>query len=1003
MSGPLRLQFPVSTFSPGSISRKLALLVLLAVLPALLILLSSGMEQRRQSVEQARHDVLLLTRSMAGAQKEIAGSVRQVLSTLSLLPEIQALDIQAAGMIIRAVLEKNPDYLNIALTDLNGDVVVSGKPFTGANLADRKHFREALSRKDFAVGEYIVSRVGTRVPAFAYAYPVLDKKGMPIAVLTTVIKLDRFASFHDTSTLPVKSFIAVTDHKGIRLFYYSAREKTNPVGTPIKAGSWERARGKKDPGIFTGTGSDGVRRIFAFEPIRLAPGEKPYLYVWAAIPEEHILKPVNAALARNLLLMLLASLMSLFIIWTIGKKTLLLPIRNLVSMTRQFADGKLDVCDRSSCTSGELGMLTESFCDMADALTMSQKSLRENEARFRLVMDSLDALVYVADMETYELLFINRYGRKLFGNITGRICWQALQAEQAGPCSFCTNKYLVDSSGNIGDVYTWEFQNTVNDHWYYIKDRAITWIDGRIVRLEVATDITVRKLAEAKLSEETERLAVTLRSIGDGVITTDAQGKVVLINRVAETLTGWNSREAQGRPLAEVFRITSGKTRQSIDSLMEKILSSREIAGLADDTVLISTSGQKRNIADSGAPIRDEKGKIIGLVLVFRDITRQLRTDQELSKVKKLESIGVLAGGIAHDFNNILAAILGNIDLSLMDTQISGTTRELLREAVKASRRARDLTQQLLTFAKGGEPIKQAASLAEIIRDSADFVLRGDRVSCHYVFPDDLWLVDIDKGQVSQVVQNIILNASNAMPDGGVIEVSCENMGAGMSADLGLPQDMDFVKMCIQDCGVGIPANVLNNIFDPYFSTKQEGSGLGLAITHSIVKKHGGSISVESTPGVGTTFTVYLPASQQQSLSVAREEEQGEGPGQLRILVMDDDEQVRNITRAMLEQMGHEVVLAGNSEAALRLYEKAVADGSPMDLVIMDLTVPGGMGGREAVQEILSINPKAKVVVASGYSNDPVMANFKKYGFRAAIAKPFQFTELGRVISQLVD
>ena len=975
---------------------------MLAVLPALIILLYTGIEQRRYSIEGAKRDVLLLTNTMAEAQKDITHSTRQILSTLSLLPEIQAMDIQACSEILRAVLEQNPDYTNITLTGLNGDVLASGRAFNGTNLADRKHVREALDRKDFAVGEYIVSRVGTTVPAFAFAYPVFDKLGKPKAVLTTAFKLARFSRFHDASNLPEKSFVAATDHQGIRLFFYPPKE-TNPVGKPIQAKSWERASKAQEPGIFIGEGSDGVRRIFAFEQVRLTPEAAPYIYVWAAIPEAHILEPANDALTRNLLLMFLVTVMSLLIAWAIGKNTLISPIESLVAMTQRFARGELDARSEQVDRPDEFGTLTKAFHDMADALTISQKTLRENEARFRLLMDSLDAFVYVADMNTYEVLFINEYGKKILGDITGKICWQNLQKGQSGPCPFCTNKYLLDGDARPGEIYTWEFQNTVTGNWYYIHDRAIKWVDDRIVRLEIATDISERKLAETRLAEETERLAVTLRSIGDGVITTDTLGRIILINKVAETLTGWNSDEATGRALNEVFNIINEVTRKPCESPAGKVLASGKIVGLSNHTVLVSKNGQERSIADSGAPIRDKDGKIIGVVLVFRDITEQLRTEQELSKVKKLESIGVLAGGIAHDFNNILTAILGNIDLSLLDSNLTDRTQKLLKEAVKASYRARDLTQQLLTFAKGGQPIKEAASLAEIVRDSADFVLRGHKAACRYLFPDDLWLVDIDKGQMSQVVQNIILNASNAMPGGGIVEVSCENVSSASNVDINLPKGGKYVKMSIKDSGVGIPADLLDKIFDPYFSTKQQGNGLGLAITHSIVSKHGGHISVQSTPGVGTSFTVYLRAADRSSVPFKEAEEAGLSTRKTKIMVMDDEEQVRDITQAMLVRMGHEVQLAKDGMEAVLNYKKAIDNGTPFDLIIMDLTIPGGMGGKDAVQKVLAIDPAAKVIVSSGYSNDPVMANFKDYGFCSAIAKPYQLMELTKVVSQLID
>ncbi len=988
----------------GSIGKNLVLLVMLAVLPALAILLYTGMEQRRNSIEHAKHDVLLLSRAMAEAQKDITNSVRAVLSTLSLLPEIQCLEKKACSAIFKAVLAKNSDYINIALTDLNGDVIASGKPFQSAkmNLADRKHFQDALKNKDFAVGEYIVARVGTTVPAFAFAYPVFDKYGRTVAVLTTAIKLEPFSHYHDISTLPAKSFVAITDHQGIRLFYHPPNATTNPIGKPIKASAWQKASQAETPGMFFGTGSDGVRRIFAFDQVRLSAEDSPYIYVWAGIPDADILGAANGVLIRNVLLILITTGMALFISWLIGKKTLLSPIQNLLSLTRTFAEGNLEARIEQADKDDEFGTLTRAFHDMANSLTLSQETVQENEARFRLLLDSLNALVYVADMETYEVLFINEYGKKLFGNIAGKLCWQTIQQGQDGPCSFCTNRYLVDGSGKPGEVYIWECQNTVTGLWFYIQDRAIKWDDDRLVRLEVATDITERKMAEEKLAEESERLAVTLRSIADGVITTDTEGRVVLMNKVAETLTGWDGKEANGRVLADVFKIVDKETGQPCASPVEKVLSSGDVIALASSTLLVSGSGKEINIADSAAPIRGKDGKIIGVVLVFRDITEQLRTQQELVKIKKIESIGILAGGIAHDFNNILVAVLGNIDLSLLDSSLTLATRHLLEEAAKASQRARELTQQLLTFAKGGEPIKETASLIDVIKDSAEFILRGGKVACRYSFPQDLWLVDIDTGQISQVVQNIILNASNAMADGGTIEVTCKNVGAEQSKGLVLPKVGNYVSMRFRDNGVGIPMEILDKIFDPYFSTKRQGSGLGLAITHSIVSKHGGHITVSSTEKVGTTFTVYIPVSGQTLKPVREKKADDDNIKKCRLLVMDDEEQVRNLFKAMLKRMGHEVELAEDGLQAAQLYKQAMESNAPFDLVIMDLTVPGGMGGKDAVRELLTIDPEAKVIVASGYSNDPVMANFKEYGFSSAIMKPFQSVDLKRCIEQLL-
>ncbi len=634
---------------------------------------------------------------------------------------------------------------------------------------------------------------------------------------------------------------------------------------------------------------------------------------------------------------------------------------------------------------------------------ISGRKKAENErnaaiARFQTLVDSLDALVYVADMESCEVLFINKYGREIWGDITGRQCWQALQANQSGPCAFCTNDKLLDISGQPTGTYIWEFQNTLTKEWYECRDQAIPWTDGRLVRMEIAFNITPRKKAEEDLAAEKERLAVTLSSIGDGVITTDINGGIMLLNAVAANLTGWSQQEAQGRPLTEIFNIIHEQTRKPCDNPVEKVMASGQIIGLANHTALIARDGRERKIADSGAPIRDRDGRIIGVVLVFRDVTDKQRMEEELAKIKKLESVGILAGGIAHDFNNLLAAILGNINVALLDINLEDSTRKLLTEAEKASIRAKALTRQLLTFSTGGQPVKKIISIVDIIRDTAEFILHDSNISCQYSLPADLWLVNIDMGQISQAIQNIIINAMHAMPDGGTLGLACENID-GLAPPITATSDTKkYIKIEISDNGIGIPAHLIDKIFDPYFTTKEEGSGLGLAITHSIISKHDGFMAVQSRPNQGTTFTIYLPVPD-------RQEEPGSEQAmtmalKATVMIMDDEKLIRDVTTAMLHLLGHDVIFAQPGQEAIDLYRQYSEAGQPIDLIIMDLTIPGGMGGEKAVQEIHAINPEAKVIVSSGYSNDQVMANFQDYGFIAAIIKPFQMQDIKEAINK---
>lgn len=635
----------------------------------------------------------------------------------------------------------------------------------------------------------------------------------------------------------------------------------------------------------------------------------------------------------------------------------------------------------------------------------AERNLKSSEEKYRKIFNSPSDAILIHDASTGAILDVNLAMLEMYGYSHDEALQLQIETISQGeyPYNQAEAAKLVNKAVSEGrQTFEW-IAKKKNGELFWVEV-ALKYTDFGRQRyvIGVVRDISKRKKSESELAEEKERLAVTLRSIGDGVITTNTKGEIVFLNKIAEELTGWRQEAAYGQPLEKIFHIVSEISRERCENPVDKVIHSGQIIGLANHTTLVAKDGSERSIADSGAPIRDKDSNIIGVVLVFRDVTEKNKMEQELLKVKKLESVGVLAGGIAHDFNNILAAILGNINLALMDINLETETRKRLTEAEKASIRAKDLTQQLLTFSKGGEPVKETTSIPKIIKDSAEFVLHGSNVACQYTIPDDLRLVNIDKGQMSQVIQNIIINANQAMPEGGIIHVTCENIDSLTDENALLPHQENYIKITLTDSGIGIPTGVIDKIFDPYFSTKQEGSGLGLAISHSIISKHNGHISVQSTPGVGTTFTIYLPASFQKQKKEKSNEIIKPRTGKTKIMVMDDEEMVRDIAQAMIDRLGHEVVLAQDGTEALELYKEQSDSGEPIDVIIMDLTIPGGMGGKEAVKEILAINPDAKVIVSSGYSNDPAMANCQEYGFVAAVVKPYQLQELTNVINQVL-
>lgn len=466
-------------------------------------------------------------------------------------------------------------------------------------------------------------------------------------------------------------------------------------------------------------------------------------------------------------------------------------------------------------------------------------------------------------------------------------------------------------------------------------------------------------------------------------------------------MTGWLNAEAQGRPSTEVLHIVDEKTGTKCPSPVQRVLETGQMMGLANHTVLIARDGNRLFIADSGAPIRDRESKVIGAVIVFRDITLEKRMEEDLLNIKKLQSIGVLAGGIAHDFNNILAVILGNIELA---AQCVGDKDEkvvaLLVKAQKATDRATKLTKQLLTFSKGGEPVRKTTSLPDLIRESAEFVLHGSSIVPEYSFSENLWSVDVDSGQISQVIQNIITNAKQAMPKGGRVKVRCANVDDPAAETLLNAEQGHFVRIDIEDAGVGIPLELIEKIFDPYFTTKQQGNGLGLAICHSIVRKHDGYIAVQSLPGKGTTLTLYLPAAYSLGDTTEPAQESNSLIGKVKVMVMDDEEMLREMMGSQLEILGHEAILVEHGEEAIRRYKELQDTQQAVDVVIMDLTIPGGMGGQETAVRILEIDPHARLIVASGYSTDPVLAQYQQYGFRAAIEKPVNLVGLSKALEK---
>ncbi len=627
----------------------------------------------------------------------------------------------------------------------------------------------------------------------------------------------------------------------------------------------------------------------------------------------------------------------------------------------------------------------------------AEEGLRESEERYRIFVQNFHGIAYQGNIDFMPVFFhgdvheITGYKEEEF--ISGRPRWdEIIHPEDFEKIQESVEKIRVSPRYSTEREYR-IVRKDGEERWVHEFIQNMCDESGRPSSVQGSIyDITERKLIERELENASEEWRRTFDTIPDFILIIDSDFVVRKANKAILKLLGLSFEDIAGK---KCFNLIHGA-----DYPPEYCPHKATMSDLKERTIEIFEPGFDSYFLVTTTPMKDDAGNVIGSVHIMRDTTEVKKMEDHLQKAEKLESLGILAGGIAHDFNNILTAILGNIQLAGMNSESKEEFNVSLTEAEKACFRAKDLTDQLLTFSRGGTPIKKTSSIADLVRESANFALRGSNVRCVFSFPEDLWLVDVDTGQMSQVINNLIINADQAMPEGGTMDIFAENVEIEEEGVTGLRQGK-YVNISIRDRGVGIPQGHLSRIFDPYFTTKQKGSGLGLTTSYSIISRHDGHIAVESEMGAGTTFNIWLPASEKKALDEEPDwEEHVKGSG--RILFMDDEKNIRRFVKNMLEQMGYEVQLASDGAEAVELYRKALEEGRRYDAVIMDLTVPGGMGGKQAVRELLKIDLGVKAIVSSGYSTDPIMAEYKRYGFRRVIEKPYRIKDLNEVLKKSI-
>jgi PAS domain S-box-containing protein len=564
-------------------------------------------------------------------------------------------------------------------------------------------------------------------------------------------------------------------------------------------------------------------------------------------------------------------------------------------------------------------------------------------------------------------------------------------------------------------VAIWEGRESIRMEKTYVTRRGetihtlITWEigqkDGRRdlanVRL-VFTEVTQQKLAEQALRQSEERYRQLFENAVGGIYRSSPNGEFISVNPALAHMLGFDSPEdmmawTRHNPMHSLY-VKPVRRQEFVAAIHAR----GEIHDFESE--VRSRAEGTRWISENARAVHDEQGQLRYYEGFVTDITARRQLESEMARASKLEAVGILAGGIAHDFNNILTVVLGNITLVEGDVPSGSALSARLFDARRATLRARDLTLQLLTFAKGGEPVKTTIELPELLKESAGFALHGAKARAEFRIARDLWRVNADKGQLGQVIQNLVINAVQAMPTGGVVTISADNveLGAGTVDAPALPPGR-YVHLTVSDNGTGIAKELLAKIFDPYFTTKAQGSGLGLATAYSIIRKHEGHIVAESEAGQGTTFRFWLPAGAASPASAASGSGGSRSPFRARVLFMDDEAPIRAMAVIFMERIGYDCDVAVDGAEAVRKYEEAMASGRKYEVVLMDLTVPGGIGGREAMERLRRIDPGVCAIVSSGYSRDPVLANYRTYGFQAILPKPYGLEQLTKVMTDVLD
>ena len=971
-----------------SIRNQIVVLIILMTILPLGIIIYTAIKQQQHDIEEALAMAASVASQVQNDQNVLLAGAEQLAATVSILPVVKQHDAAAVSSLLVELVKTNPRINNIIIVDKSGSLWASAIPSKGPlSYADRRYFKNAVATGKISSGEYSIGKI-FQAPIIGFAYPIKDHSGTVTDVMTIVISLDTYSQlFTRENTTPVSSILLV-DHKGT-ILYSSVDSRL--TGKQDRADLFKKMVEGPAQGSFEATGNLGIKHFFSYRKLTLKSETSPYMYIRTGLSKDYVLANTRKDLMLGAGIILPTMLIMLGLAIYFCKQGILDKISALLKATQKIADGDLQARVPDLFSGGELYELGHSFNDMAQRIQQASEAQRESENKYRELVENAGSIILKMDTEG-RITFFNEYAARFFGFSEAEILGQCVIGTIV-PETESTGRNLVEMVQEIfayPDAYTRSINENTRKNgervWVSWSNHALVNADGsKAGILSIGQDISERKQSEEKFSTlfHASPDAIILSRFHDGM--------VLDINAGFTRFTGFTSDQVIGKTSREIGLWNDFNDRVRLEAVIKRY---GEISCF--EAYFKTRDGSNLLGQISGRTI--EIDGTLCLLSIIRDITERDYILWERIKAQKLESISVLAGGIAHNFNNVLTGVIGYISYAKKNLGDAAKVLQILDAAEKSSYRAAGIARQLLTFSHGGTTIvKESVSVDSLVQEAVSLFLSGSNVKGDIECTSHQ-TINVDSQQISQAFNNIVLNAVHSMTDGGTLAVRVDSCSLNDNNRYSLPPG-DYVYIVFADSGCGIKKDDLIKVFDPYFTTRESGTGLGLSTTHSIVSEHGGHIDITSEVGKGTTVTIILPSLPEELIDdrcSTDHTEKSQGVGS--ILVMDDEEMIRNITEEMLGGLGYQVATCSDGEEACTLYRESRAAGKTFSAVIVDLSVPDGTGGIETAQNILGLDPQACLIASSGYSNDPAVLEYRAFGFRGSIAKPYSSHELADAV-----